>query len=263
MFPIGDDNSARHITPVVNFGLIALNVLVFVLLQGLGGNLEFTYAWSAVPEEIITGTDIVTAGEVLRDPSTGEQVQVPGLQPTPISVYLTLLSSMFMHGGLAHLGGNMLYLWVFGDNIENALGHGRYLAFYLVCGLAASLAHVMTSVLLASNLLIPSLGASGAISGVLGGYLLLFPKNPVNVIIFYQIRPMPAIIVLGLWFLMQLLGGFGTVGAEGGGVAYGAHIGGFIAGLVLVKLFMAGREIPQVPPPHIGFQGRRPMQGPF
>ena len=263
MFPVGDDNSARHITPTVNYVLIALNVLVFILLQGLGGNLEFTYAWSTVPEEIITGTDVVTRGEVLRDPATGQSVEVPGLQPTPISVYLTLLTSMFMHGGLAHLGGNMLYLWIFGDNIENALGHGRYLAFYLVCGLAASLAHVLTSVATGSNLLIPSLGASGAISGVLGGYLLLFPKNPVNVIIFYQVRPMPALVVLGLWFLMQLFGGFGTVGAEGGGVAYGAHIGGFVAGLLLVKLFMTGRELPPLGPPSIGIPRQHPMQRPF
>ena len=183
MIPIGDDNRDRTITPYVNYVLIAINILVFVLFQGMGNNLEFTYAFSTVPQEIVTGEDLVTQSEQVRDPSTGQVYVLPGLQPTPISVYITLLTSMFMHGGWAHILGNMLYLWIFGDNLEDRLGHGRYLLFYLLVGLLASLAHVFTSVLIGDNLQIPSLGASGAIAGVLGGYLLLFPGRRVTVIL--------------------------------------------------------------------------------
>jgi membrane associated rhomboid family serine protease len=178
VFPIGDDNSDRTIAPIVNYLLIAVNILVFVFFQGLGSNDRFTYAFSTVPKEIVTGRDEVSPDRVVQQPVTGQRVEVPGLQPTPFSVYLTLLTSMFMHGGIAHIFGNMLLLWIFGDNIENALGHVRYLIFYLVCGVLASLAHVFTTVAFATNesgLLIPSLGASGAISGVLGAYILLFP----------------------------------------------------------------------------------------
>jgi membrane associated rhomboid family serine protease len=151
VFPIGDDNSDRTITPVVNYLLIAVNVLVFVFLQGLGSNEKFTYAFSTVPQEIASGRDVVTPDRVVQHPMTGQRVEVPGLQPTPFSVYITLLTSMFMHGGLAHIFGNMLFLWIFGDNIENALGHGRYLIFYLVCGVLASLAHVFTTVAFATD----------------------------------------------------------------------------------------------------------------
>jgi membrane associated rhomboid family serine protease len=163
---------------------------------------------------------------------------VPGLEPTPLSVYLTLLTAMFMHGGMMHLLGNMLYLYIFGDNIENRLGHGRYLSFYLACGLLASLAHVFTSVAIGANLLIPSLGASGAISGVLGGYLLLHPKRRVRVLMFRVIMQVPAVVAIGVWFAFQLISSVGMFsGGDGGGVAYGAHIGGFIAGVLLVKVF--------------------------
>src|SRR5688572_8318057 len=146
VMPIGDDNTGRTITPFVNYALLAANVLVFVLFQGMGGNEKFTYAFSTVPKEIVTGKDLVTADRRIEVEPTGQQVDVPGLQPTPISVYITLLTSIFMHGGIAHLLGNMLFLWIFGDNIEDELGHARYLAFYLVCGLVASMAHVMTTV---------------------------------------------------------------------------------------------------------------------
>lgn len=241
IFPIGDDNSDRTITPVVNYLFIALNILVFVLLQGLGGNDEFTYAFSTVPAEIATGQDVVTPTRTLVDPRYGAY-QITGLQPTPVSVYLTLLTSMFMHGGFAHLFGNMVFLWVFGDNLENLLGHIRYAAFYLVCGILASLAHVFMNTE-GANALVPSLGASGAISGVLGGYLLMFPRRNVRVIAFYTLITVPALLAVGIWFVMQVIGGFGTPSeaAGGGGVAYAAHIGGFIAGLVLIKLFAAGR----------------------
>ncbi len=239
--PLGDDNSDRRIRPLVNYLLIAMNVLVFLFLQGLGENYQFTYAFSTVPQEILTGKDIVTQGSIAADPATGMRMRVPGLQPTPLSVYLTLLTSMFMHGGLMHLLGNMLYLHIFGDNIENVLGHARYLVFYLVCGVLASLAHVFTSAGLGVSLLIPSLGASGAISGVQGGYLLLFPKRRVRVLFFRNVIQVPALVAIGAWFVFQLLSGVSMLSdASGGGVAYGAHIGGFIAGMLLIRLFTVG-----------------------
>jgi membrane associated rhomboid family serine protease len=246
VFPLYDDNTGRLTTPFVNYALIAANILVFVLLQKLGTDTDFTYSFSTVPLEITTGVDQVTEGPIV-DLATGQRVQLPGLGPTPISVYITLLTSMFMHGGVAHLLGNMLFLWIFGDNIEDRLGHVRYVSFYLICGLIASLAHVFTTTLLASDprsLLIPSLGASGAISGVLGGYLLLHPKRRVTVILFRFLTDVPAYVAIGIWFAFQLISSLGMLG-EGsaqGGVAYAAHIGGFIAGLVLIKFFDRGHQ---------------------
>lgn len=247
LFPIGDENADRTATPVVNYVFILLNVLVFVFLQGLGSNDRFTYAFSTVPAEIITGRDIATDDRVLVQPVTGQEVQMPGLQKTPIPVYLTLITSMFMHGGIAHIFGNMLFLWIFGDNIEDRLGHLRYAIFYLVCGILAGLAHVISTAAFAgdnqASLLIPSLGASGAISGVLGGYLLLFPTRRVTVLLSYFVTQVPAFIAIGLWFVFQLISGLGMLGSgsAAGGVAYAAHIGGFIAGLVLIKVFEIGR----------------------
>jgi membrane associated rhomboid family serine protease len=244
MIPIGDDNSDRRITPFVTWLLIGANVFVFVLLQGLGTNERFTMAFAAVPAEILTGRDIARAIPI-RD-EYGRAVGALELEPTPIPVYLTLISAMFMHGSLMHLLGNMLYLWIFGDNLEDVLGHGRYLVFYVVTGILAGLAHVMVTAVFGGNPLIPSLGASGAISGVLGGYIVLHPHRRVRVIWMYQVMQVPAILAIGVWFLFQLLSGAGSLGAEGGGVAYGAHIGGFVAGLVLVKLFVPGRPAYQV-----------------
>jgi len=245
LFPVGDDNSDRTMRPTVNYLLVAINVLVFVFLQGLGSNQEFTMAYSTVPEEIVTGHDVVTEDRMARDPETGEVFSVPGLLPTPFSVYVTMLTSMFMHGGFAHLFGNLMFLWIFGDNVENALGHARYLIFYLTCGVLASLSHVVSSVLFGADLLVPSLGASGAISGVLGGYILLFPKRRVRVVMFYMLQEVPAVLAIGLWFVFQLISGLGMLGGgQGGGVAYGAHIGGFLAGLLLIKLF--ARRNPQL-----------------
>lgn len=242
MFPIGDDNRDRVITPYVTYALLALNVLVFVFLQGMGNNIEFTYAFSTVPAEILSGEDLVTADRIVEDPVSGQQFSIPGLQPTPISVYITLFTAMFMHGGLGHLFGNLLYLWIFGDNLEDRLGHGRYLLFYLLCGLLAGLAHVYASSFMGDNLEIPSLGASGAISGVLGGYILLFPRRQVTVIMLRIITRVPAIIAVGIWFVFQLISGLGVLGSGSqlGGVAYAAHIGGFIAGFLLIKLFDQG-----------------------
>jgi membrane associated rhomboid family serine protease len=160
-----------------------------------------------------------------------------------MTVYLTLLISIFMHGGIPHIAGNMLYLWIFGDNVENALGHLRYLIFYLVCGVLASLAHVFTTAATHGNMLVPSLGASGAISGVLGGYMLLFPGRRVRMLMGRGTTEMPAWVSIGVWFLFQVVAGMGLLGggSQAGGVAYAAHVGGFIAGLILVKMFAAGQ----------------------
>jgi membrane associated rhomboid family serine protease len=245
LLPIGDDNSDRHRTPVVTYLLIALNVFVFVYWQDLGRNINFTFAWATVPAEILTGEDIVTGAKTIEDPITGEPITMPGLKPTPGSVYLTLLTSMFMHGGIAHIAGNMLFLWIFGDNLENVMGHKKYLFFYLLCGVLAGLAHVLSSAYLNQSTLVPSLGASGAISGVLGGYVLSFPRRRVHVWVLFNILSLPAFIVVGLWFVFQLINGMGMLGGEeaAGGVAYAAHIGGFIAGLLLVKFFV-GKPVP-------------------
>jgi membrane associated rhomboid family serine protease len=249
VFPLYDDNADRLTTPIVNYAIIAANILVFVVFQQLGTNDSFTYSFSTVPLEITTGRDIVTPSSV-RETMTGQRLLVPGLGPTPISVYLTLFTSMFMHGGIAHIAGNMLFLWIFGDNIEDRLGHVRYLLFYLVCGIAASLAHVFTTAAFATDqgsMLVPSLGASGAISGVLGGYLLLHPKRRVTVILFRFLTDVPAYVAIGIWFAFQLISGLGMLGggSQEGGVAYAAHIGGFVAGVVLIKLFDRGsRSVP-------------------
>ncbi len=238
LIPVGDDNRDRHRTPFVNYLLIAINIYVFFWLQNWGNDVPFTYAYATVPGEILSGTDIVTESKILEDPITGQQFELPGLQPTPYSVYLTLFTSMFMHGGLAHLFGNMMFLWIFGDNIENRLGHLRYLVFYLLCGVLASLAHVVSTSVLGHNLLIPSLGSSGAISAVLGGYILLFPTRGVHIWIFFMVVTVPAFLAVGIWFVFQVLNGLGTLGGdEAGGVAYAAHIGGFLAGLITIKMF--------------------------
>jgi len=236
LFPIGDDNSDRTRTPYITYVLIAINVLVFIFFQGMGNDLSFTYAFATVPQEIVTGNDIATT-QVITDPISGNRFEVP-LQPTPVPVLLTLITSMFMHGGFAHLLGNMMYLWIFGDNIENSIGHKRYLLFYLITGIIASLCHVYSTKFLGHNMFIPSLGASGAISGVLGGYLLLFPRRRVRVILIRFVTNVSALVAIGIWIVFQIISGMGVLGGEAGGVAYAAHIGGFFAGLLLIKLFV-------------------------
>jgi membrane associated rhomboid family serine protease len=223
MFPIGDDDvqGGRRNVQLVTFALIALNVLAWLLELGQGseGALQaFVQAWGVVPREYTSGTDL------------------PPAIPTPI--WTTTLTSMFLHGGWMHLGGNMLYLWIFGDNLEKVMGHFRFLCFYLVCGIAAAVAHIVFN----PNSMIPTVGASGAISGVLGGYLILFPRNRVRVLTRGGVAHVPAVVVLGIWILLQFINGIGSVAAtpETAGVAYLAHIGGFVAGLVLVKIFAAG-----------------------
>jgi membrane associated rhomboid family serine protease len=193
----------------------------------------------------------------VRVEPTGQRLNIPGLQPTPGSVYLTLLISMFMHGGWAHLGGNMLFLWIFGDNLEDRLGHAALrtlLPNLRRARVAGARLYDRRARDNSSEMLVPSLGASGAISGVLGGYVLLFPRNRVHVIIFRIFTTVPAYVALGLWFLFQFISGLGMLGggAQEGGVAYAAHIGGFIAGLALVKLFAVGAPASAADPRALG-----------
>jgi membrane associated rhomboid family serine protease len=236
LFPIGDDNSEITITPFVNYVFIGVNILVFVLLQQIGSNDSFSYAFSLVPREVTTGQDIAGAIPIVNE--AGRVLgQVQHFQ-TPLPVYFNFLSSMFMHGDIMHIFGNMLFLFIFGDNLENLLGHIRFAAFYLVCGLAAALAQVVMD----PGSAIPMLGASGAISGVLGGYLVLFPQRRVRALIFNFLTEVPAFVALGLWIGVQLLQGYLSPAGQGG-VAYAAHIGGFIAGVVLIKVFAIGRRV--------------------
>ncbi|MGE0127353.1 MAG: rhomboid family intramembrane serine protease [Blastocatellales bacterium] len=211
LFPIGDDNTSRRVTPVVTHTLIALNVIFFFV--EMSGGESFIARWSVVPSRLV------------NDPS-GD--------------FITIFTSMFMHGGWMHLLGNMLYLWIFGDNVEDRMGHGKFLLFYLVCGVAATLAQVW----LTANSSIPNLGASGAISGVLAAYLVLFPRGRVRVLLGYTVVAMPALVVIGLWILLQFINGAGSFmqTAETGGVAYMAHIGGFVAGFILTYLLRGGGD---------------------
>ncbi len=234
MFPIGDENEPGHGLAWVTATLIGINVAVFVLLQGMGAENAFTSGWAAVPFELTTGEDLVVAREITVAGQTYLIPQAPG----PMPIQLTLLSSMFMHGGLLHLAGNMLFLWVFGDNVEHRAGPVPFLVAYLVAGLVGSLAQILSD----PSSVIPTLGASGAISGVLGAYLVLFPRNRVTVFIFRFVTQVPALAAIGLWIVFQLINGIGaTVISEEtvGGVAYLAHIGGFAAGLLAGFLFRA------------------------
>ncbi|RYY29165.1 MAG: rhomboid family intramembrane serine protease [Chitinophagaceae bacterium] len=241
--PIGDDNSDRHLVPVVNYLLVALNVVAFIFWQGFGIdealNSSVTFAYATVPGEILTGTDIITENRTVLDPITQQQFIMPGLGRTPVPVFFTLFTSLFLHGGIGHLVGNMLYLLIFGDNLENKMGHTRYFIFYMLSGMLAGLCHVFATYILNQDPLIPAIGASGAISAVLGGYILLFPTRRIRMwFLLFSLR-IPAFIVVGLWFIFQVLNGIGTLGGEeGGGIAYAAHIGGFIVGLLITKSFV-------------------------
>jgi membrane associated rhomboid family serine protease len=222
VLPIGDENIEGRGPAYVTLALIIINVLVFVLLQL--PNDAFTYSWSMVPAEITSGHDFV--GPVTID--GGSFV----LGPSPSPIYITIFSAMFMHGGWLHLGGNMLFLYIFGDNVEHTLGPVLFLVFYLAAGVVAAFAQIMV----APGSLIPTLGASGAIAGVLGAYIVLFPANRVLVYLFYSAIWVPAIVVLGLWFLIQFvssLGGIFVSQTSEGGVAYMAHVGGFVSGVVV------------------------------
>lgn len=211
MFPIGDDNSSRRTVPLVTYALLALNILFFFV--ELSGGDAFIEQWAFVPSRFLAN---------------------------PGGDFVTLLTSMFMHAGWVHLIGNMLYLWIFGDNVEDRFGHIKFLAFYLLCGLAATFAQLVFSM----NSSIPNLGASGAIAGVLGAYILLFPQGKVKVLMGRSVVPMPALVVIGLWIVLQLFSGIGSIAstAQAGGVAYMAHIGGFAAGFVLTFLLRGSQK---------------------
>jgi membrane associated rhomboid family serine protease len=222
VLPLSDHNPTRT-TPVVNILLIAVNVFMFFWETSLGGNLEpVLFSVAFVPIRFW---------------------YAPFALPNLISIFV----SMFLHGGWLHLGGNMLYLWIFGDNVEDRLGHGKYLFFYLACGVLATLSHAFVN----PGSQLPSIGASGAIAGVLGAYILLFPRQTVTtlipIFIFITIREIPAWVLLGLWFVLQMFIGAATLGGDldtAGGVAYFAHVGGFIAGMILIVLLGGYRQRP-------------------
>lgn len=243
MIPVGDDTGRKsRAFPIINVSIIVLNFLVFFYQLTLGSNLDaFILGYGNVPYEMLHGVD-------LRSGLYGDVPQFPG--PTPI--YLTLLTSIFMHGGWAHILGNMLYLFIFGDNVEDALGSLTYLFFYLLAGLAATASHIAVTVMTGDNVYIPSVGASGAIAGVLGAYLVLFPKAQVNTLIFFGffgfMTRIAAIFVLGFWFVSQLFSGVAgittlTSQTSGGGVAFFAHIGGFVFGALIALLFFRDRGV--------------------
>jgi membrane associated rhomboid family serine protease len=209
LIPLRDIGPSRT-TPVITIALIVLNVLVFLFELSLGRAVEaFTFYFGLVPADF---------------------------------AWLNVFTSMFIHGGFLHIAGNMLYLWIFGDNVEDRMGHGRFLVFYLLCGVAAALAQTITE----PNSTVPMIGASGAIAGVMGAYFVLYPKSRIVALVplffFFQIIEVPAIFFLGIWFLMQFLSGVGSIaqatrGAPGGGVAFWAHVAGFVAGITGVVAF--------------------------
>jgi membrane associated rhomboid family serine protease len=243
VFPLGDTVRTRTV-PIVTYALIAVNVVVYLvqLNHELRGDRTFTTAFAATPFEITNDEDIAQPF-VLH--TSGDDVEIDQ-GPVPFPVWLTLLTAMFLHGSPMHLAGNMLYLWIFGDNVEEVLGGVRYLIVYLCCGLAASLAQIMAN----PESYIPTLGASGAIAGIMGAYLVWFPYNGVRVLLFRVITEVPAIVVIGLWIGIQIWQGIGSVGhlGEVGGVAYMAHIGGAAAGVAVGLLFQdRARRLGQPP----------------
>jgi membrane associated rhomboid family serine protease len=226
MFPLKDDLPTRS-TPVVMVGLIVANVLVFLYQAFLS---------SGSPSEAAAAQEFVREFGLLPCRLTGA-CPLAGDLPSPV---FTIFSSMFLHGGFFHIAGNMLYLWIFGNNVEDALGHLRFLLFYLASGVAAA----ATQTLVAPDSEVPMIGASGAISGVLGAYLILFPRaNVLTLVIlgfFWRIVRIPAVIVLGFWMVVQILNGLGSLDARGG-VAWFAHIGGFSAGMILLFIIRPRR----------------------
>jgi len=212
MFPVGDDNSQERTVPVVTYALIALNVLFF--LVELSGGDQFIKDWAFIPARFTAH---------------------------PETNVVTIFTSMFMHGGWLHLLGNMLFLWIFGDNVEDRFGHVKFLIFYLLAGISATFAQYAVS----PQSSVPNVGASGAIAGVLGAYIIMFPQSRVNVLLGRQIVAMPAFVVLGLWIVLQLVSGVGTIAPtdeSSGGVAYMAHVGGFAAGLLMTFLFRGSSD---------------------
>jgi membrane associated rhomboid family serine protease len=258
LFPIGDDNQGRLTSPYIVYIIVAINAVVFLLLQQAVMTPQgeyFTYGYSVIPVEITKGVDltepvVLTDAQPVPDRNTGRpQRPVIPEAPGPSPIYLTLLTAMFMHGSWLHIIGNMLYLWIFGDNIEDNFGHGKFLIFYLICGMVASFAQILVD----PTSPIPSLGASGAIAGVLGAYLVMFPRNRVRNIVMlgwiWTTVELPAIIVLGFWIVLQVISQYTTTfgSKQSGGVAYMAHIGGFMAGVVLSFIFRSRQPRRDVP----------------
>ncbi len=246
MFPYRDDNPHLRF-PIVTSMLIGLNVAAWLLLQGLGT--EPALSQSVCRLGLIPG-------ELL---GTFDRMQAPGPLPCRIGDdpnWITLLTSMFMHGGWLHLVGNMWFLWIFGGNVEDAMGRVRFVVFYLLCGLAAAGAQIVAD----TSSPIPMVGASGAIGGVMGAYIVLYPRVHVHMLVFLGFYAttfaMPAVFMLGYWMLLQLLGGFTSIGATGGGVAFWAHVGGFAAGALLVSLFKDRALLDRHP--YHGWHQRRP-----
>ncbi|PAP76821.1 rhomboid family intramembrane serine protease [Rubrivirga marina] len=239
LFPISDDDRHLDGPAWATIVLLVANVLVFAYQLS---EPAFTYGWSVVPEEITTGQDLVNSRPIPEeDPnvqitSAQDIPQRPGPGPAPL-VYLTVLSAMFMHGGFGHIAGNLLYRWIFGDNVEHRFGTARFVLFYLTSGIVATIAQI----LLDPDGLVPNLGASGAIAGVLGAYLVLFPRNRVNAVFIFRVVTVPAVVVLGLWIVLQFVNQWGALAVteETGGVAYGAHIGGFLTGMALALVLRA------------------------
>ncbi|MCK5146478.1 rhomboid family intramembrane serine protease [bacterium] len=224
MLPLRDDNP-RLAFPFVTCLIIIINIMVQLAQWGDASG-AFLYKWGLIPWEIIHLSDAH---------------QLPEAFQSGIFNWLTPLTSLFLHGGWLHLLGNMLYLYIFGDNVESIMGHGRFLLFYLCCGLLASVCHVVAS----PQSMYPMVGASGAISGILGAYIMRFPRARVHVLIFIKIVRIPAVIVLGLWITYQIWAGIRSEGVIGGGVAWFAHIGGFLVGMLSVFIFERKERVEQ------------------
>ncbi|MAF83917.1 MAG: rhomboid family intramembrane serine protease [Gammaproteobacteria bacterium] len=250
MFPIRDDNP-HFLTPYVTYAIIGLNLLAWALLQGLGG--EPKLAMSVCTLGLIPG-------DLLNTVPAGTSFQIsPNLwcNITEDSSWHTILTSMFMHGGWLHLLGNMWFMWIFGNNVEDSMGHGRFIVFYLLCGVVAAVFQIMSN----TESAVPMVGASGAIGGVMGAYVLLYPRVHVHMFVFLGFFvttfAMPAMFMIGYWFLLQLVGGVGSIGAHGGGTAFWAHIGGFVAGAVLVIFFKDPKLVARHP-----YHGWNPQRSP-
>ena len=250
MFPLRDDNP-HFLTPYVTYTIIALNILAWFFLQGMGSEPALSSSLCVLG---------LTPGEFLNTVAAGSETQI-GAQTWCVlsdsrSSY-TLLTSMFMHGGWMHLIGNMWFLWVFGNNVEDSMGHLRFAVFYVLCGLAAAAGQIISN----PDSTIPMVGASGAIGGVMGAYIVLYPRVRVHMLIFLGIFittfAVPAMFMLGYWFLLQVIGGFGSIGASGGGTAFWAHIGGFAAGAVLINVFKDPQLVARHP-----YHGWKPQQSP-
>ena len=251
MLPIRDDNP-HFLTPYATYGLIGLNIASWVILQGMGT--DPTMSASVCRLGLIPG-------ELLQTVPAGARIQVG---PDAVCVlgdsanWFTTITSMFMHGGWLHLLGNMWFLWLFGNNVEDSMGRVRFPVFYLLCGLVAAALQIAAN----PESTIPMVGASGAIGGVMGAYIVLYPRVHVHLLVplgfFITTMAVPAYVMLGYWLLLQFIGGFGTIGAEGGGVAFWAHVGGFVAGALLVFAFRDRRLLERHP--YYGWRRRSPTR---